>query len=33
MNNAELVKALEQAKRDGDQGRIYEIEQILSARS
>lgn len=33
MSNAELLKALEQAKRDGDQGRIYEIEQILSARS
>ena len=33
VNNAELVKALEQAKRDGDQGRVYEIEQILSARS
>lgn len=33
MSNAELLKALEQAKCDGDDGRVYEIEQILSARS
>lgn len=33
MSNAKLLKALEQAKRDGDKGRVYEIEQILSARS
>lgn len=33
MSNAELLKALIQAKRDGDDGRVYEIEQILSARS
>lgn len=33
MSNEQLLKALDEAKRDGDQGRIYEIEQILSARS
>ena len=33
MSSEKLLQALEQAKRDGDQGRVYEIEKILSARS
>lgn len=32
MSSEKLLQALKQAKRDGDQGRVYEIEQILSAR-
>ena len=33
MSNDELLKALEAAELVGDTARIYEIEQILTARS
>jgi hypothetical protein len=32
MSVGELLKALEQAKLDGNESLVYEIEQILSAR-
>ena len=33
MSNEQLLKALDEAKLKGDESRVYEIEQILSARS
>lgn len=33
MSNEQLLKALNEAKLKGDEDRVYEIEQILSARS
>ncbi|WMM36543.1 hypothetical protein [Pseudoalteromonas phage PS_L5] len=33
MSNEQLLKALDEAKLKGDEARVYEIEQILSARS
>tara|TARA_R100000742_G_C4279692_1_gene105406 strand:+ start:14782 stop:14883 length:102 start_codon:yes stop_codon:yes gene_type:complete len=33
MSNEKLLKSLGEAKLKGDEARVYEIEQILSARS
>ena len=33
MSIDELLEALEQAKKDGNEGLVYQIEEIISARS